>query len=284
MKKLLAIFFVAMSLISCRDAIELDLPDNDPLLVVNGVITDTIPVQVQVLTSAPYFSGETPGVSDATVLVFENGIQIDSLIESDTAAGYYYGSTVGYVGGVYSIEVQIGSNNAQFESGTWVSVEEELKRCPPIDSFYSEYREGSLFQPEGYYVAAHFHEAAGKGDYYRIRAWRNDSLLNTPFDLQYFSDEFADGLNYNNDPLPAFTLDGPKPVGTTYKIELGGITPEYFDFLDILRQQTAQVGGTFDPPPAAIIGNIHRKGDPSDYALGYFNATKVNYAETVIVQ
>lgn len=284
MKKLFLFPVLALTLISCQEVVTLDLPEETPQLIVNGRISDTIPTEVQVFSSAPYFEGSVPGISDVSVLLFENNVRVDSLVESDTLPGYYYGTFRGDVGNNYHIEVQIADNNPLFTSGTWVSKKELLKRCPPIDSFYSEYRRAQPFQPEGYYVAAHFKEPNGVGDFYRIRAWRNDSLQNNPFDIAFFSDEFSDGLNFNNNPIPALTVDGPRPVGTTYRIELSGITPDYFDFLAILQQQTVQVGSTFDPPPAAIIGNIHRKGDPTDYALGYFNSAKLSYAETVIVE
>lgn len=273
-----------LTLSSCREVIDVELPNSTPLLVVNGRITDTLPVEVQVFKSGPYFSHETIGISEVSVVLYENGIVVDSLVESDTAQGYYYGNHVGYEGGKYYIEATIQDGNPQFEGGTWVSIEEEIKRCPPIDSFYSEYREKEVFRPAGYYVAAHFHEPEGAGDNYRLRAWRNDSLQNTQFDIQIFNDDFNDGLNFNDDPIPALTVDGPKEIGTTYKLELGSVTAAYYDFMFLVRQQTVQIGSTFDAAPASIIGNIHKKGEPTQYALGFFYASKLSIAETIIVE
>ncbi len=283
MKRILLFPLLAFGLISCEEVIELDIPNTDPQIIVNGRVTDTLPVEVQIFASAPYFAGDVPGVSDVQIKLLQNGVVVDSLIEADSA-GYYYGTHIGSLGDGYTLDIVVDDNNAVLPAGNWVSRREEIKRCPPIDSFYSEYRLRAPFQPEGYYVAAHFTEPAGIGDFYRIRAWRNDSLQNQPFDLQFFADEFSDGLSFGTPPVPALTVDGPRPVGTTYKLELSSITSAHFDFLAILQQQTVQVGSTFDPPPAAIVGNIHRKGDPEDYGLGYFNAATLQYAETVIVE
>ncbi|NVK27317.1 MAG: DUF4249 domain-containing protein [Flavobacteriia bacterium] len=284
MKKVILLLAVAFGLMSCEEVVQLDIPDTPPRIVVNGRVTDTLPVEVQVFATAPYFAGEVPGVADVSIILFENGTRVDSLIQSDTTVGYYYGSHIGSFGNIYSLSIEVFEGNEHLEAGEWITRNEEIKRCPPIDSFYSEYRESAPFQEEGYYVAAHFTEPAGVGDNYRIRAWRNDSLQNRPFDLTFFEDEFSDGLSFGTPPVPALTVDGPRPVGTTYKIELASITRDYFDFLAILQQQTVQVGSPFDPPPAAIVGNIYRKGDPEDYALGFFNASTLQYAETVIVE
>ncbi|NVK04871.1 MAG: DUF4249 domain-containing protein [Flavobacteriia bacterium] len=284
MKKLILFGLLGLGLISCEQVIDLDLPETPSQIIINGRVTDTVPVQVQVLASADYNNGSVPGISGAKVLLYENGIRVDSLLESDTLPGYYYGTFTGFVGGNYHIDVEVFDGNPLIAAGNWVSKRELLKRCPPIDSFYSEFRPEDILQDEGYYVAAHFKEPQGRGDYYRIRAWRNDSLQNMPQDLTFFEDEFSDGLNFGTPPVPALTIDGPRPVGTTYKLELGSITEAGFDYLAILQQQTVQVGSIFDPPPASIIGNIHVKGDQSDVALGFFSATKLQFAEAVIVE
>lgn len=275
---------MGVGMISCQEEIILDLPDTPARIIVNGRISDTLNPQVQVFASAPYFSSEVPGISSASVLLFEDGVKVDSLVETVDLPGYYTGSYLGTVGSEYHIEVTIPQNHELLDSGTWVSYKEELRRCPPIDSFYSVFREEQLFQPEGYYVVAHFNEPPGVGDLYRVRAWRNDSLQNDPFDITILTDEFTDGFTWGTAPFPALTIDGPRPVGTTYRIELGSITHAYSDFLEILQQQTGQVGSPFDPPPASVIGNIYRKGNTEDVALGYFNASKLHYAETVIVE
>lgn len=284
MKKIFLIGFLGLTIISCQEVIDLDLPETPAQIIINGRVSDTLPVEVQLLATADYNNGTVPGVSGAKVLLFENGVQIDSLIEADTLAGYYYGTATGTVGNNYYIDVEVFQGNSLIEAGNWVSKRELLKRCPPIDSFYSEFRPEDVLQQEGYYVAAHFKEPRGVGDFYRIRAWRNDSLQNRPQNLSFFEDEFSDGLNFGTPPIPALTVDGPRPVGTTYKLELSSITEAHFDYLALLQQQTVQVGSIFDPPPASIIGNIHKKGDVTDVALGYFNASKLQYAETVIVE
>lgn len=284
MKKFILFSLIGLTFISCEEVIDLDLPETPSQIIINGRVTDTVPVQVQVLATADYNNGVVPGVSNAKVLLFENGVRVDSLVESDTLPGFYIGTFTGVEGRNYHIDVEVFPGNILLAEGNWVSKRELLKRCPPIDSFYSEFRPEDILQEEGYYVAAHFREPQGRGDFYRIRAWRNDSLQNRPQDLTFFEDEFSDGLNFGTPPIPALTIDGPRPVGTTYRLELSSITEGQFDYLALLQQQTVQVGSIFDPPPASIIGNIHVKGDASDVALGYFSASKLQFAETVIVE
>lgn len=279
MKKILAILGIAAIASSCQEVIELDLPDTDPLLVVNGSITDSLPAQVQVSASAPYYSQSLPGISDVQIKVYEDNVLVDSLIESDTLAGFYLGTYRGQVGRSYRIDVEIGDGNPLMGPGRWTSIPEQLNPCAPIDTFFSRFTEAvpPIIQ-EGYYVLAEFQEPAGVGNNYRIRAWRNDSLQNTPFDLEFYSDELYDGLYLT------IVIDGPRPVGTTYKLEISSITTNHLDFLGLLRQQTVQVGSTFDPPPATIVGNMHVEGNPEAYIMGYFNASQTHYKSTVIVE
>ncbi len=284
MKKVFILALIAIGMVSCEEVVELDLPTTPPRIIVNGRVTDTLPVEVQLFATANYNLRSVPGISDAKVLLYENGVVVDSLIESDTAEGYYTGTFVGSLGNNYHVDVEVFANNPVMSAGNWVSKPEEMKRCPPIEDFYSLYREEDILVEEGYYVVTNFTEPSGQGDYYRIRAWRNDSLQNMPTDLTFFNDEFFDGVSFGSGFVPPLTIDGPRPIGTTYKLELGSITQANFDYLALLQQQTVQVGSIFDPPPSEVVGNIHRKGDRTDAALGFFNATKLQFAETVIVE
>lgn len=53
-------------------------------------------------------------------------------------------------------------------------------------------------------------------------------------------------------------------------VEQQAITPEVHAYLELIRETAERVGGLFDPPPDAAIGNVLNVEDPQDFALGVF--------------
>ena len=258
----------SLAWVSCQDPIDLTLPDSETRLIVNGSVGDSTPVYADLSWSVNYLSEDpNPAVEDATVVLFEDGLPVDTLVH--IAAGHYAGQFRATYAQSYHIQVQI-AENGDLPFGTWRSAPEALGRCNPFDSVYSAFVPRAPFVREGYYVYAHWSEAPGPGDTYRTRVWRNDTLENAPFNLQVFDDGFLDGRSNNGIDLPEIEVAGPDSVGVTYTLEIGSIPLGLFSYLRLLREQTLQVGGLFDPPPAPIVGNIYREGAPEDYALGYF--------------
>lgn len=263
----------------CEDVIDLDLPDSPPLIVVNGRITDNDSVGVTLSTTAPYFSQQqTPRIANATVILIEDGIEIGQL-QSDSS-GYYRLAYRGIPGRSYKIRVEIPANNSLIEGGVWESLPEVLRPVAEIDSIFSEYLEDEPPFEDGWYPFFMFTDRADQEDFYRLREWRNDTIMDGPAQITTYQDQFWNGRSFNNIDLPAVRFTGgPKPQGTRYKIEQSSISRRYFDYLNLLVSQTAQVGSTFDPPPAPLIGNIRCISDPDRVSLGYFNVSSISTAE-----
>ena len=272
-------------LASCQDVIDIDIPEGEKRVIINGRVTDTLPVYVQVLATVNYLSTEpNPGMSDCTVKLFEDGTEVALLTENDTLPGYYEHPFKGTEGKRYHVEVTFPEGHPYFSNSTWVSNPELMSRVPAADSTYSRFQPRQPFIAEGYYAYVMFTEPAGQGDFYRQRLWKNDSLFSNQFDLTFFNDEFIDGRSFNDVDLPAVTIAGPADTGDVYLAELSSISGDAYRFLELLQQQTVQVGSTFDPPPAPIFGNIVNKDDPNRLGLGYFFASKLTFAKVEIVE
>lgn len=285
--KPLYLFIPALFLLaSCEDVVDLDLPEGKPHLVVEGRVTDSAGAYVILSTTAAYFSQtETPRVTGAQIELVENGLAVGTFLESDTAPGSYYLDYTGVVNSTYHIEITVPEGAPTFGGTVWESEPEVLNRGVPFDSLYAKYLEEAPAQLAGYYVFIHLSDPAGAGDRYRLRVWRNDTLQDAPGNITVFEDRFWDGESFGTDPgnLPPVQLDRrPYEVGTTFRMELGSITPDYMNYLQLLQEQTNNGGGLFSPPPAPLWGNLHRKGEPQSTALGFFHATSVRYAETVV--
>ena len=264
----------------CQDPIDLTLPDGEIRLIVNGSVGDNQSVYADLSWSVNYLSETAnPSVENALVILYENGLPVDTL--HHVGKGHYDGDFIGSYAQSYHAAVTL-PQNGDLPYGTWRSAPEAMGRCQTIDSIYSAFVPRAPFVREGYYVYAHWTEIAGSGDYYRAKIWRNDTLENAPFNLSVFDDGFLDGRANNGLDLPAIEVAGPDTVGVTYTLEIGSIPLGLFSYLQLLREQTLQVGGLFDAPPAPIVGNIYRDGNPDDFALGYFYASARRQAALTI--
>jgi hypothetical protein len=283
MRRFILLSAAALSLASCQDIIDVELPAGETRLIVNGRVTDRDSARVDVKWSVPYLNTEpNEPVTNALVVLFENEVAVDTLIHRSN--GRYLSDFQGEVGRSYRVAVTVPEREG-YPSGTWTSATEALNRCNDADSIYSEFLPRAPFQREGRYVFIHWSEAPGRGDHYRVRVFRNDTLQNQTFDLTVFNDDFNDGFVFPTPPsIPPIQIAGPDSVGVKYKVELGSISMGLYSYLNLLREQTLQVGGLFDPPPAPIVGNIYRESNENEYALGYFYASAIRTAEVTISQ
>ncbi len=280
MKKIYYIIPLMLVLFTnCQDVIDLNVAEGEKRIIINGRITDTLAAEVSIYVTADYLStSPNPRISNAVVKVYENNVLMGQLSESGTEPGYYRGPYFGTEGNNYHIEVFIPEGSTYFSNTTWVSGAETMNRIYPIDSTYSVFKPKAPFQDEGYYAYTMFTEPIGKGDNYRERIWRDDSLYATQYDLTVYDDEFIDGRSFNNKDLSAAQVGGEGELGEVYKVEYSSISYEGRKFLSLLIEQTTQVGSPFDPAPAPIYGNISNANDPNQLGLGYFFASKLTYA------
>ncbi|MFK7772490.1 MAG: DUF4249 domain-containing protein [Saprospiraceae bacterium] len=266
------IIFSFLFFTSCQDVIELEVPDGEVLLVVDGWLTDQEgEKQVLISTTANYFDNSiSPKVENAMVVLFdENGV-IDTLIESNS--GRYITNYEGVVGKTYHIYIRTTSGE-EYESNP-----EMLKFVSAIANVQAEFREETAFEDEGYYVSIDTEEPLGVGDFYRWKQYVNDTLLNEPFDLLYASDEFVDG-----NPIIGFDVTTkPLSLGDSYRVQQLSISREAFDFFTQLQTQTAFVGSLFDSPPAALEGNMVSVNSTDKKVLGYFGVSAVSEIGMVI--
>lgn len=257
---------------SCQDVIDLEVPDGEVLLVVDGWLTDQEgEKQVLISTTANYFYDSiTPKVENALVVLFDENGAVDTLIESNP--GTYITNYQGVVGKTYHIYIQTISGE-EYESNP-----EVLKFVSTIADVHAEFREETAFEEEGYYVSIDTEEPLGIGDFYRWKQYVNDTLLNEPFDLLYASDEFVDG-----NPIIGFDVTTkPLKLGDSYRIQQLSISREAFDFFTQLQTQTAFVGSLFDSPPAALQGNMISVNSTNKKVLGYFGVSAVSEIGMVI--
>ena len=265
-------FFLILTFSACQEVVELDVPTSDPRVAIVGRVTDSEGTRVTVSVSAPYFSQTTtPKVNDARVLLFEDGVMVSELTR-DSLDGVYSSTYNGFVGKTYEIQVEIPSGSANYKQSTWRSFPELLKPTVVLDSFNVRLLRRPIVFEDGFYAQVYFRELPGRGDYYRITRWRNDSLITQ--DINITDDEAIDGFYFGQSPIPAFAYTGPlERDGDSLGLEISSITEDYYSYLALIVTQVFQVGSTFDPPPAPVIGNIYNVDNKEEYGFGYFAAS-----------
>ena len=263
---------------SCQDVVDLDLPEGEEFLVVEGWITnEDRPQEVKLTYTAAYFDDAPPTpATDATVFLRDDE-GMETLLE-ETSPGIYTYPDSGVVGRSYQLEIR--SDNGE----TYLSTFEEIFEPVPIDTIVWELSEDEPDEEDGenpddiYDVLIFTQEPAGFGDNYRWRSILNGEEQQEPFDIFVGSDEFVDG-----NIIPNFNVTGDlySQLDTVTIIQ-ERISRDAREFLELLQQQTAFVGGPFDSPPAPIRGNIRNINDPDDLALGFFGAAGRDRATVVV--
>lgn len=286
---IILLFVTATLLTGCEDEVQLTLEDAPPVLVVDAWINDKPVDQVIRLTrSQPYFDSSLPeGVSGATVEVTDDLGK--SYVFTETSPGTYTwefeGDRLGAVGREFSLQIQV--------DGQVLTAESAMNRVPEVDSVVFTFEEEEdAFQEAGYYAEFVATDPVGSGDFYWIKAYKNDTLLLRPFEINIAADAgfsaggnidgvvfiqpIQDGVNPLNDDLDAII---PYENGDSLYVEIHSITMEAFDFLGQLAIQTQRDGGfdeIFAEPLENLPSNIRRvSGDSDEPVLGFFSVSAV---------
>ncbi len=271
------ILLLAISLTSCTDVIDLTLDDPEPVLVVDGYISNIDTIQYLKLSSLEnYFSQQAPNYAiykTAKVYLIENGIRVDTFIYEPTTTQFEI-RYEGIVANEYQVDITLPDGTR------YISAAELMEDPVPIDSLWAEINEspgGPGPQGEDVVVLMNTMEPAGIGDNYQWKTYVNEEYQNAAFDLFFVDDRFVDGQPVND--FEVFGMSGKKydeykadsPNGKVIvRIEQIKITYRYLNYLELVFQQLVQIGSPFAAPPAEIRGNIYKQGENEVLALGFF--------------
>lgn len=285
--------FVLILVWSCEDVINPELERADPVLVVDGWITNKSGKQIIKLTSTqPYFENLVPpGIRNATVRVTDqtNG-RVYNFLENTSIAGNYEwtpaGNEVfGVIGNRYELSVRVGSEEFRASS--------RMGRVPPVDSVTFTFQEASQFFPASYFAEFWATDPSGKGDTYWIRAYKNGVFLQKPSELTVaFDAGFSEGGNFDgvtfitpirsgvnpNDVDANDQAVAPYKIGDSLYVEIHSVTKPAFNFLNEVVIQIDRPGGfsEFFATPLANVGtNIENVRANGPKAVGFFNTAAV---------
>jgi len=275
-----------IGLTACEDPINVELDQGTAQLNVDAFITNVFEKQTIRLTKTnAYFDNKKAiGISDASVKIFNNsnGKTYDFVHQAD---GNYcwtppVGDTLAVIGNQYTLRIVY--NNEEYQS------ESQFNPVPPIDSISYEFRNAQGPRPEGYVASLFATDIFGRADYYWIRTYRNDSLINNPnyintaFDAAFQPNGGSDGFLFIPPIREGITpFDKPYKLGDKIKVEICSITPDTYEFITESQKQMVN-GGLFATPPANVRTNIINVTNSDKKAVGFFVTSAISVKEILI--
>ena len=294
--KYIILFLGIGTLWSCEDVIDVELPESEPIVVIDAWINNKPETQkIEVLKTIPYFENSfLPGLSNAVVRVEDLTDNATYLFEETDQDGVYTWEpsaaqpTFGKVGNSYRLTVQLGSDIYEAFSA--------MNRVPEIDSINFRFEKGNSFFPDSYFGGVYAVDPVGPGDAYWIKAWKNGQYLNKPSEINIsydaggspgatvdgipFIQPIRDGINpFDQDENDNFLP--PYEPGDSVYVEIHSINYDSYVFLNEVAIQTNRPGGfaeLFAQPLANVSSNIGMADESTQgtEAIGFFTVSAVS--------
>lgn len=294
MMKRTSIFFglILFVVFACEDVIEVEVPEPETRLVVNGIVTvDTeqefAPIQIRVTESSNFFEENTvTQLESAVVLVGER----DPDDPFSTSFGTIVLNEVEPNSGVYAADGGLRTEFLNVNTEFFLIVEHKGKRYAG-QTFYSptvqidnlEQGSETLFDEDDVEIKVTITDVPESKDYYVFNFGQGEFLA--------LNDQFIDGQQFEFSYFPERDLES----GEELEVRILGADQQFFNYIDLLVEQTENDGGVFETPAATVRGNIFdvtgldnieifdNVSRPESFALGYF-AVIQEYKESIVIE
>jgi hypothetical protein len=260
----------------CTEKINIKLDNNQPRLVVEGMITNEASVKtIRLSTTTDYFYTQVaPAVTNAKVTLNDNSITV-TLIENPANSGIYITPAIytGIPGTKYTLNIELQSviNGQKIYSAS-----ETMPIAYSPDSIQMVYHPD--FGKNGSWETQLYIQDPPGANYYSFRGYRNEILVtDTLSNVRISDDKFYDDRYVRGMPTLFWNQEQKSEkinVGDKIKLQVGSITKEYYTFLDELKQEVNPKNPLFSGPSANVSTNI------SNGAYGFFSVCAVSYVST----
>jgi len=266
------VLIIILTLTSCTDVIDVEVPIEEPRLVIEASInwekgTVGNSQTIKLSMSTPYFdsNGNIP-VLDASVKITNDNDGSVFIFTDNSDGNYSTDSFVPVVNNNYTLEV-INEGETFIAKETLTPVVDILEVYQSTDKFFQDVLE----------VNFDFLDPEDEENYYYIKFQEQADLLPTLLD---FKDEFVNGnliTIFNEREEDEDINQEEYAPGDIVEIEFYGISKNYYDYIKILINQS-ESGGPFETTPVALRGNCTNPTNPESFAYGYFRITQVSKA------
>lgn len=296
MKKFIYLLAVLVLNVACEDVIDVEVPTEEPRLIVDALIRvdideQYIPVEVKLSLSSNFFNDNTPTSAESVLIQYdeyEDGIIINSgfsnLAEEIPGSGIYTPDPD--FSSDQRIPTSILDRNLVFNllirhEGRLYLATTEYVPSVPIDSLIQG--DGTLFSDDETEVIVSFTDDPDRDNFYLFDFGFSEFLVTE--DKFYKGQQFS--FSYFYDQI--FEPD------TELEIGIMGADRTFFNYMDLVIEQTTNDAGIFATPVATVRGNVFditdidnidvsdNVGQPNVFPLGYF-AIVQEYKGSLVIQ
>lgn len=273
MRKL--VFFISMfTFLGCQDVIEVELPTEEPRLVIDGIIRindmsqPLVSVKIRASLSSSFFDSVQPAQLQGITLTNTDTNEVIHLKEEVSGSGIYVEiwALPHLIEG--NLELNIRHNDQVYLART------KFVPTVPIDSV----RQGTttLFGDDETEILVSFTDNAERDDFYLFDFNFGEYLVT--------EDEFYQGQQFEF----SFFYDKNLKDGRELQISLLGIDETFFNYMNQLIIQSGPDTGPFSTPVTTVRGNIVNITDTdgankNNFALGYF-AVCQTFSRTITIK
>jgi len=284
MKKLLISILTFTAITSCEDVIDVNLPEVETRLVVDGLLRvdkseEFVDVRITMRETSVFFDENQPTQVENAVInygvlndsgLFES-LSFSHLVEEAPGTGVYVPDpnfssdqrirTASAEPGVVFI-LQVTHNGKRYFAQT------EYAPTVPIDNL--EQGNDTFIDDEETEVIVTFTDDGDNDNFYVFDFMYGEFLT--------VEDEFFQGQQFEF----SYFYDDKVMAGQDVTISILGADEDFYNYMDLVLEQTQNNGGVFQTPVATVRGNVFdvtgldnitvldNVERPNDYALGYF--------------
>lgn len=284
MKKLLISILTFTAITSCEDVIDVNLPEVETRLVVDGLLRvdkseEFVDVRITMRETSVFFDENQPTQVENAVINY--GVLNDSGLFESLSFSHLVEEAPGT--GVYVPDPNFSSDQrirtASAEPGVVFVLQvthkgkryfAQTKYAPtvPIDNL--EQGNDTFIDDEETEVIVTFTDDGDNDNFYVFDFMYGEFLT--------VEDEFFQGQQFEF----SYFYDDKVMAGQDVTISILGANEDFYNYMDLVLEQTQNNGGVFQTPVATVRGNVFdvtgldnitvldNVERPNDYALGYF--------------
>ncbi|MCT4629888.1 DUF4249 domain-containing protein [Winogradskyella sp.] len=263
--KNIALVLIVIGLFSsCTDTVDVDVPNGGSRLVVEASInwekgTSGQTQTIKLSQSTAFFdSNPDVPVTGASVIVTKVDDGMQFVFEDQNNGDYITNTFQPEIDKTYTLEIL-------YNNETYVATE-TLTPVTDINDIEQTVEGG--FDDDEIQIKVFFDDPIGIDNFY---LGEFNSSVNTLLTLEALSDQFTDGnenfIEFDNEDLVE---------GATVDISVYGISEQYYNYIDILIEQSeSDGGGPFQTTPVQLKGNCINPNNADEEVLGYFRLSEV---------
>ncbi len=282
----------------CEDVIDVDVPEEEPRLVVNALMRvdideEFIPVVVSLTLTSGFFDQIPITSADDNISIIQEafdedgnviGSGVSSLSEQPPGSGIYMPDPT--FDGDQRIRVEQTAFDIEYtmiipHQGKRYAAQTRYVPTVPIDNL--EIGDGTLFGDDETELIVTFTDNPDRDDFYVFDFGFGEFL--TTEDQFFQGQQFAFSYFYDQIFEP----------GTVLEVSILGADQNFYNYMDLLIEQTEGQQGPFQTPVATARGNVFditnldninvldNVENPDEFALGYF-AIVQEYRASITVE